>query len=170
GKGELFRAWGSTEVKEARRLVDVCLEAGVNLFDTADAYSSGRSEEILGEAVQGRRQDLLIATKAFFRMGTHPNHGGTSRYHLVAACEASLKRLRTDYIDIFQNARLRCHAAGGRDSARSRRFGQRRKGTVCGRLQFLRLAPDEVSRRERPVRLVALCFAPGLLFTGRPRI
>src|SRR6185369_11461013 len=84
GKGELFRAWGSTEVKEARRLVDVCLEAGVNLFDTADAYSSGLSEEILGEAVEGRRHDVLIATKAFFKMGEHPNQGGTSRYHLIA--------------------------------------------------------------------------------------
>ena len=102
GRGELFKAWGATEVDEARRLVDICLEAGVNLFDTANAYSAGRSEEILGEAVQGRRHQLLIATKAFFRMGDHPNEGGTSRYHLIAACEASLKRLRTDYIDLYQ--------------------------------------------------------------------
>ena len=102
GRGELFNAWGTTEVDEARRLVDICLEAGVNLFDTADAYSSGRSEEILGEAIQGRRDQVMIATKGFFRMGTHPNHGGTSRYHLIAACEASLKRLGTDYIDLYQ--------------------------------------------------------------------
>jgi len=102
GRGDLFRAWGATEVDEARRLVDICLEAGVNLFDTADGYSAGRSEEVLGEAVRGRRPDVLIATKAFFRTGPHANHGGTSRYHLMAACEASLKRLGTDYIDIYQ--------------------------------------------------------------------
>ncbi len=102
GRGELFQAWGATEVEEARRLVGICLEAGVNLFDTANAYSAGRSEEILGEAVQGRRHQLLIATKAFFRMGEHPNEGGTSRYHLISACEASLRRLRTDYIDLYQ--------------------------------------------------------------------
>lgn len=102
GRGELFQSWGSTEVDEARRLIDVCLEAGVNLFDTADAYSGGRSEEILGEAVKGRRDDVLIATKAFFRMGTHANDGGTSRHHLIAACDASLRRLGTDYIDIYQ--------------------------------------------------------------------
>jgi aryl-alcohol dehydrogenase-like predicted oxidoreductase len=102
GRGELFQAWGSTEVDEARRLVDICLEAGVNLFDTADAYSAGRSEEVLGAAIKGRRGDVLIATKTFFNTGNDPNHGGTSRYHLVSACEASLKRLGTDYIDLFQ--------------------------------------------------------------------
>jgi len=102
GRGNLFAAWGSTEVDEARRLVDICLEAGVNLFDTADAYSGGRSEEVLGEAVKGRREQVLIATKAFFRMGSHPNDGGSSRHHLIAACEASLRRLGTDYIDLYQ--------------------------------------------------------------------
>ena len=102
GRGDLFRAWGTTEVDEARRLVDICLEAGVNMFDTADAYSSGRSEEILGEAIQGRRDQVIIATKAFFRMGSHSNDGGTSRHHLIAACEASLRRLATDYIDLYQ--------------------------------------------------------------------
>src|SRR6185437_1002095 len=81
GRGDLFNAWGTTEVDEARRLVDICLEAGVTMFDTADTYSSGRSEEILGEAVKGRRDQVLIATKAFFRMGTDPNQGGTSRHH-----------------------------------------------------------------------------------------
>lgn len=102
GRGDLFKAWGTTEVDEARRLIDICLEAGVNLFDTADAYSGGRSEEILGEAVKGRRDQLLIATKAFFRTGADANTGGTSRHHLIKACEASLKRLGTDYIDIYQ--------------------------------------------------------------------
>lgn len=102
GRGDLFSAWGATEVEEARRLVDICLEAGVNMFDTADAYSGGRSEEVLGEAVKGRREQTIIATKAFFRTGPHANQGGGSRHHLMAACEASLKRLGTDYIDLYQ--------------------------------------------------------------------
>ena len=102
GRGEIFSAWGATEAEEARRLVDICLEAGLNLFDTADAYSAGRSEEILGEAIKARRHDVIVATKAFFRMGPNLNQGGTSRHHLIAACEASLKRLGTDYIDIYQ--------------------------------------------------------------------
>jgi aryl-alcohol dehydrogenase-like predicted oxidoreductase len=102
GVNELFAAWGSTQVPEATRLVDICLEAGVNLFDTADVYSSGVSEEILGKAVAGRRDKVLIATKASFPMGPGPNDRGNSRFHLVTACEASLKRLGTDYIDIYQ--------------------------------------------------------------------
>jgi aryl-alcohol dehydrogenase-like predicted oxidoreductase len=104
GSNEFFRAWGSSDVAEATRLVDVCLEAGVNLFDTADVYSDGLSETILGKAVAGRRQDVLISTKATFRMsaGTSgPNDLGSSRYHLLRACEASLRRLGTDYIDIY---------------------------------------------------------------------
>src|SRR5215475_3354593 len=101
GGTEFFRAWGSTDVKEARWLIDICLEAGVNLFDTADIYSNGLSEEILGEAVAGRRDDLLISTKATFRMGEGPNNVGSSRYHLIRECEASLRRLKTDYIDIY---------------------------------------------------------------------
>ena len=102
GRGDFFRAWGATMGDEARRLVDICLEAGLNLFDTADAYSDGVSEEVLGQAVKGRRDQVLIATKAFFRTGSHVNHGGSSRYHLIEACEASLRRLGTDYIDLYQ--------------------------------------------------------------------
>jgi aryl-alcohol dehydrogenase-like predicted oxidoreductase len=102
GVGDIFRAWGTTEVDEARELVDICLEAGLNMFDTADIYSSGRSEEVLGAAIQGRRDEVIIATKGFFPMGARPNQGGSSRYHLISACEASLKRLGTDYIDIYQ--------------------------------------------------------------------
>jgi len=102
GRGDLFRAWGTTDVSEARRLVDICLEAGVNLFDTADVYSAGASEEILGQAIKGRRDQVILATKAFFRMGDSPNDGGMSRHHLIRACEASLKRLGTDYIDLYQ--------------------------------------------------------------------
>jgi aryl-alcohol dehydrogenase-like predicted oxidoreductase len=102
GAGDFFGAWGSTGVPEATRMVDLCLEAGVNLFDTADVYSGGLSEEILGQAVAGRRQQVLLATKASFRTGPGPNDLGNSRHHLIPACEASLRRLRTDYIDLYQ--------------------------------------------------------------------
>ncbi len=102
GSNEFFRAWGSSGVPEATRLVDICLEAGVNMFDTADIYSEGESEKILGAAIAGRRDKVLISTKATFKMGSGPNELGSSRYHLVSACEASLRRLKTDYIDIYQ--------------------------------------------------------------------
>jgi aryl-alcohol dehydrogenase-like predicted oxidoreductase len=101
GRGDFFRAWGASDVAEATRLVDVCLEAGINLFDTADVYSKGLSEEILGKAVAGRRHQVLISTKATFRMGDGPNDLGSSRHHLLASCEASLRRLGTDFIDIY---------------------------------------------------------------------
>jgi aryl-alcohol dehydrogenase-like predicted oxidoreductase len=101
GTTEFFKAWGSTDVAEATRLVSICLEAGVNLFDTADIYSNGASETILGKAIAGRRHELLISTKASFPMGPGPNELGSSRHHLIRACEASLKRLGTDYIDIY---------------------------------------------------------------------
>jgi aryl-alcohol dehydrogenase-like predicted oxidoreductase len=101
GGNEFFKAWGSSDVAEATRLVDVCLEAGVNLFDTADVYSNGLSEQILGRAIETRRKDALISTKATFPMGKGPNEMGSSRYHLVRACEDSLRRLGTDYIDIY---------------------------------------------------------------------
>jgi aryl-alcohol dehydrogenase-like predicted oxidoreductase len=103
GGNEFFNAWGNTDVREATRLLDVCLEAGVNLFDTADVYSDGLSETILGKSIAGRRDQVLISTKATFRMGgaNGPNDLGSSRYHLIRACEASLRRLGTDYIDIY---------------------------------------------------------------------
>ena len=101
GGNEFFKAWGETDVKEASRLVDICLEAGVNMFDTADVYSGGLSEEILGEALKGRRDRVLISTKATFPMGEGPNDLGSSRHHLTRALEASLKRLKTDYVDIY---------------------------------------------------------------------
>ncbi|MFL6464299.1 MAG: aldo/keto reductase [Bryobacteraceae bacterium] len=102
GGSEFFKAWGSTDVAEATRLVDICLEAGLNMFDTADVYSKGISEEILGQAVAGRRHEVLIGTKASFRMGPGVNDLGNSRHHLIRACEASLRRLGTDYIDLYQ--------------------------------------------------------------------
>jgi len=101
GGTEFFKAWGETDIAEATRLVDVSLEAGLNMFDTADAYSSGLAEEILGKAIRGKREQLLISTKGSFRMGPGPNSVGSSRQHLVQAVEASLKRLGTDRIDLY---------------------------------------------------------------------
>jgi aryl-alcohol dehydrogenase-like predicted oxidoreductase len=103
GSNEFFKAWGSSDVAEATRLVDVCLEAGVNLFDTADIYSDGMSEEILGEAIKGQRNQVLISTKATFRMMTKkgPNEVGSSRLHLIESCEASLRRMKIETIDIY---------------------------------------------------------------------
>jgi aryl-alcohol dehydrogenase-like predicted oxidoreductase len=102
GKGEFFAAWGSNDVAAATRLVDICLEAGLNMFDSADIYSSGAAEEILGAAIKGRRDQVIISTKGTFRAGTGPNDIGSSRYHLIKAVEGSLRRLGTDYIDIYQ--------------------------------------------------------------------
>ena len=101
GGNEFFRAWGQTDVEEARRLVDICADAGINLFDTADVYSNGLSEEILGKALVGKRQNLLISSKTTFRFADGPNDVGSSRYHIIRACEGSLRRLGTDYIDIY---------------------------------------------------------------------
>ncbi len=101
GRG-VFGKVGNTDVADARRQIARCLEAGINLIDTADIYSTGSSEEIVGEVLHGRRHDVLIATKARFPMGPSPNDAGLSRYHLVRACEASLRRLRTDVIDLYQ--------------------------------------------------------------------
>jgi aryl-alcohol dehydrogenase-like predicted oxidoreductase len=102
GKGPMFSAWGNTDVAEARRLVDICLEFGLTMFDTADVYSDGESERILGEAVKGRRSAVILSTKAGLPFSAGPNDLGTSRHHLLAACDAALQRLGTDYIDLFQ--------------------------------------------------------------------
>ncbi len=102
GVGEFFAGWGNTEIAEATRLVDICLDAGLNMFDSADVYSAGRSEEILGAAVAGRRDRVLISTKATFRLGDGSNDVGSSRYHLIRSVENALRRLNTDYIDLFQ--------------------------------------------------------------------
>lgn len=101
GGNEFFKTWGETQVDEAKGLIDTCLEAGVNLFDTANIYSHGMAEEILGKAIEGRRHELLISTKATFAMGAGPNDVGSSRRHLIEQCHSSLKRLGTDYIDIY---------------------------------------------------------------------
>jgi aryl-alcohol dehydrogenase-like predicted oxidoreductase len=99
---EFFKAFGTTDVAEATKLVDVCLDAGVTMFDSADSYSRGLSESILGQAIKGRRDKVLISTKGAFRSGDGPNDLGNSRHHIIQTCEASLKRLGTDYIDLYQ--------------------------------------------------------------------
>ena len=103
GRGEFFSAWGSTDVAQARSLIDICLEAGVNLFDSADIYSAGAAESVLGAAIQGRTRDrLILSTKLTFRSGEGPNEVGSSRHHLVAGVDKALSRLGTDYIDLLQ--------------------------------------------------------------------
>lgn len=102
GRGPLFGAWGTADGQEARRLVDICLDAGINLFDTADVYSDGASEEVLGQAIKGRRDQVIVSTKAGLPTGDGPGDAGTSRSRLITACENALRRLGTDYIDLFQ--------------------------------------------------------------------
>jgi aryl-alcohol dehydrogenase-like predicted oxidoreductase len=102
GRGEFFKAWGGSDVAEATRLVDICLEAGLTMFDSADGYSGGAAEEILGQAMRGRRDQVIISTKGTFRAGPGPNDVGSSRFHLIRAVEGSLRRLGTDYIDLYQ--------------------------------------------------------------------
>lgn len=102
GRGEFFRGFGQTDVAEATRMVDICLDHGVTMFDSADVYSGGEAEAILGEAIKGRRNQALISTKAGFTFGSGPNDVGSSRFHLIDAVEGSLRRLQTDRIDLFQ--------------------------------------------------------------------
>ena len=101
GGNEFFKAWGSTQTEEARKLINICMDAGVNWFDTANVYSAGASEEILGKALTGIRNNVLISTKATFPLGDGINDYGSSRFNLVKACEESLKRLNTDHIDVY---------------------------------------------------------------------
>jgi aryl-alcohol dehydrogenase-like predicted oxidoreductase len=101
GGNEFFKAWGNTQLDDAKKLIHLCLDAGVTLFDTADVYSNGISEEILGQALEGLRNQVLISTKATFRMGKGPNDYGSSRFHLIESVNNSLKRLQTDHIDIY---------------------------------------------------------------------
>jgi aryl-alcohol dehydrogenase-like predicted oxidoreductase len=102
GQGPLFGSWGNTDAREARRLVDICMEAGVTMFDTADVYSNGASEEVLGTAIRGRRDKVIVSTKTSLPVGDGPDDSGSSRSRLIRACEAALRRLATDYIDLLQ--------------------------------------------------------------------
>jgi aryl-alcohol dehydrogenase-like predicted oxidoreductase len=102
GEGEFFKAWGTIDSQGARSIVDICLDAGLTMFDSADVYSGGEAERILGHAIKGRRNRVLISTKATFRLGEGPNDVGSSRLHLISSVESALARLGTDYIDLFQ--------------------------------------------------------------------
>src|ERR1041384_5265257 len=102
GEGDFFRAWGANGAAEATRLVDICLDAGVTMFDSSDVYSGGVAETTLGQAIKGRRDRVLISTKGSFRTGEGPNDVGSSRFHIMKAVDASLTRLGTDYIDLYQ--------------------------------------------------------------------
>src|SRR5690349_9047535 len=102
GEGEFFEAWGASSSTQAARLVDICLDAGVTMIDSSDIYSNGAAETSLGQAIKGRRSRVLISTKGTFRAGDGPNDVGSSRFHLTNAVEASLRRLGTDYIDLYQ--------------------------------------------------------------------
>jgi aryl-alcohol dehydrogenase-like predicted oxidoreductase len=102
GEGEFFAAFGGSSLVEAQRLVDICLEAGVNMFDSADIYSTGAAESILGAAIKGRRNQAIISTKATLRFNEEPNSVGASRFNLIQSVDGSLQRLGTDYIDLFQ--------------------------------------------------------------------
>lgn len=170
GKGPLFGAWGNTDAREARRLVDVCLEAGITMFDTADVYSNGASEKVLGEALEGRRDRAIISTKTSLPMGDGPDDAGSSRSRLIRACEAALRRLGTDYIDLLQ---LHAFDAGTPDrrgplDARRPRSGW--KGSLRRRVELFRLAPDEVARDRGAVRIPPVHCAPGLLLARRSRL
>ena len=102
GSGEFFKHWGASDVAHATKMVDICLDAGLNMFDSADIYSDGHAEEILGQAIKGRRDKVIISTKGTFRFGPDPNDVGSSRYHLFRSVEGSLKRLGTDFIHLYQ--------------------------------------------------------------------
>ncbi|HEV7380146.1 MAG TPA: aldo/keto reductase [Dyadobacter sp.] len=101
GNGDFFKAWGNTQADEASRMVNLCMDAGVTFFDTANVYSQGASEEILGKAIIGLRDKIILSTKATFKMGEGPNDFGSSRFNLIRSCEDSLRRLKTDYIDVY---------------------------------------------------------------------
>jgi aryl-alcohol dehydrogenase-like predicted oxidoreductase len=120
GGNDFFRAWGSTDAQGASRLIDLCLDHGVSMFDTADGYSDGLAEQILGHAIAGKRDRVLISTKATFPTGSGPNDYGSSRQHLLAAIEGSLKRLGTDHIDLLQ-----LHGQDYNTTHRSRRPSRR---------------------------------------------
>ncbi len=170
GGNEFFKAWGASDVAEATRLVDICLDAGVNLFDTADVYSDGLSETILGKAIAGKRERVLISTKATFKMGDGPNEIGSSRYHLIQACDASLKRLGTDYIDIYHLHGFDALTPIEEVLSTLDNFVKSWQGALHRLLELFRMAPHEVARCGRPLRMVAVRRTPGVLLADRTRV
>ena len=152
GGTEFFKEWGASDVAEASRLIDICLEHGLTMFDSADIYSNGLAEEILGQAIKGRRDQVLISTKGTFRFGDGPNNVGSSRWHLIRSVENSLKRLGTDYIDLYQ--------LHGFDGARW-------KNPLHRCVEFLRLAPHEITVLCRQVWPHQICRQSDLLLPHR---
>src|SRR3974390_2550015 len=164
GGTDFFKAWGSSDVAEATRLVEICLEAGVNLFDPADVYSNGLSESILGKAIAGKRDKVLISTKATFRFGDGPNDVGSSRHHLIQSCEASLRRLGTDYIKLYHLHGFDALTAVEEVLSTLDNLIKSGKVRYIACSNFSGLASDEVPRHRRSVWLGAVLRAPSLLF------
>ncbi len=136
GRGEFFAAWGATEAKEATRLLDICLDAGLNMFDSADIYSAGGAEEVLGAAIKGRRDKVLISTKYNFRAGEGPNDAGSSRFHILKATDAALKRLGHRLYRSGAASRLRRLDPGGGNAFHLRRADPRRENRYIGVSNF----------------------------------
>ncbi len=173
GGSEFFRAWGNSDVKEARQLIDACLEAGVNFFDTADSYSRGLSEQILGEAIRHvARDSVLISTKASLTFGSGPNDLGSSRYHLLRQIEGSLKRLQTDYIDLLIHMHT-FDAQTPMEETLSTLDQAVRQESFCATLPHPILPAGSCSalaRSEPALRLGTLRLSSGLLLADRSRL
>ncbi len=142
GKGG-FGAVGSTDVEGARRQIDMALDAGVNLIDTADVYSQGTAEEMVGEAIKGKRDELLLSTKVRMPMGDGPNDAGLSRHHILSGVEASLRRLGTDHIDIYHVHEWDGQTPARGDPVRARLTGAVGQGALPGGVELLGLAAHE---------------------------
>ena len=170
GSNEFFKGWGQSDVAHATRLVDMCLDAGVTMFDSADVYSHGLAEEILGKALGTRRQHAIISTKGTFRMGDGPNDVGSSRYHLIRAVDASLRRLGTDYIDLYQlhgfDQTTPVEEVMGTldDLVRAGKI----RYIGCSNFSGWHLMKSLAVSRQ--VRIRALRRAPGVLLARRPRL
>jgi hypothetical protein len=165
-KNESFRAFGASDVQEATKLVDISLEAGLNMFDSADVYSNGTAEEVLGQAIKNRRDQVIISTKATFRSGPGHNDVGSSRHHLIKACESSLRRLGTDYIDIYQMHGFDALTPVEETLSALDDMVHSGKVRYIGCSNFW-VAPDEVTCGIGKTRPLSVRGASGLLFTGR---
>ena len=170
GGNEFFKAWGSSDVAEATRLVDVCLEAGLTMFDSADVYSSGHGRGDPGPGDQGPPRPGHHLHQGHIPFGPGPNDVGSSRFHLIQAVEASLRRLGTDYIDLYQLHGIRCADADRGGAGHARRPDPRRQDPLHRLLELLRLAPDEVAGSLGALRPGPLCRPPGVLFAHRSRL
>ena len=170
GGNDFFKAWGSTDAAGASRLIDICLDHGVTMFDTADVYSDGLAEQILGEAIKGKRNRVLISTKATFPMGDGPNDYGSSRQHLLDGGRRVAQAARRRAHRPLPIARPGLQHARRGDALHARPARARRQDPLHRLLEFLRLASDEVARGVGPLRLSALCRASGLLFAAQSRL